>query len=109
MNLDESSNQSAGAKATQTSTVNSGNGHQLRGVQFNGAVPHKCIICGDSTAERCFCKIHRKEGEPVMLCCPSCTIQYLNSARPPVDNREEELRACEKNFHFFIGENKPWT
>jgi hypothetical protein len=44
-----------------------------------------------------------------MLCCPSCTIQYLDSAYPPADIREEELRAHEKNNHFFIGEYKPWS
>jgi hypothetical protein len=44
-----------------------------------------------------------------MLCCPSCAIQYLDSARPPEDNAEEELRAYEKSTHFFIGEDKPWS
>jgi hypothetical protein len=39
-----------------------------------------------------------------MLCCPSCAVQYIDSARPPVDNYEEELRAYEKYNHFFIGE-----
>ena len=43
-----------------------------------------------------------------MLCCPSCTIQYIDSARPPADNAEEELRAYEKSIYFFIGEDKPW-
>lgn len=107
MNPDRSSSESVRAPATPASTVNSRNGHEPE-VQLNGA-PQKCVICGDPTAERCFCKIHRKEGGPVLLCCPSCTIQYLDSKRPPADSREEELRAGEKNFHFFIGENKPWT
>jgi hypothetical protein len=44
-----------------------------------------------------------------MLCCPSCAVQYINSARAPADDREEELRACEKSTHFFIGEDKPWS
>jgi hypothetical protein len=44
-----------------------------------------------------------------MLCCPSCAIQYLYSTRAPADIREEELRAYEKNTHFFIGEDKPWS
>ena len=43
-----------------------------------------------------------------MLCCPSCTIQYIDSARPPANDHEEELRACEKSTRFFIGEDKPW-
>ena len=43
-----------------------------------------------------------------MLCRPSCTIQYIESARPPANDREEELRACEKSTRFFIGEDKPW-
>jgi hypothetical protein len=43
-----------------------------------------------------------------MLCCPSCAIQYMDWERPPADSREEELRAYEKNTHFFIGEDKPW-
>jgi len=44
-----------------------------------------------------------------MLCCPSCAIQHLDSLRPPTDSREEELRAYERNTHFFIGEDKPWS
>lgn len=43
-----------------------------------------------------------------MLCCPSCTVQYIDSARPPEDDREQELRASEKSTRFFIGEDKPW-
>jgi hypothetical protein len=45
----------------------------------------------------------------MLLCCPSCTIQYIDSARPPADSRGEELRAYEKNTYFFIGEDKPWS
>ena len=41
-----------------------------------------------------------------MLCCPVCTIQYLNFGRVP-DTREHELQAYENSFHFFIGENEP--
>ena len=44
-----------------------------------------------------------------MLCCPSCVVQFIDSARAPADGREEELRAYEKRTHFFIGENKPWS
>ena len=33
-----------------------------------------------------------------MLCCPSCTIQYLDSARPPADIRAEEIRDYESGF-----------
>jgi hypothetical protein len=44
-----------------------------------------------------------------MLCCPSCVGQYIDSVRAPVDSREEELRAYEKNTHFLIGEDKSWS
>lgn len=43
-----------------------------------------------------------------MLCCPSCTIQYLDARRAPADLREQELQAYENSSHFFIGEKKPW-
>jgi hypothetical protein len=33
-----------------------------------------------------------------MLCCPHCTIQYLDSARTPVDIRNQELRNYESGF-----------
>ncbi len=89
--------------------MTSTNDHQPRAAQFSGAVPQKCLVCGDPIGERCFCKIHRKEGEPIMLCCPDCTIQYIDSAGAPADSREEELRAYEKSTHFFIGEDKPWS
>ncbi len=35
-----------------------------------------------------------------MLCCPECTIQYINSGRVP-DTCEQEFRAYEKSVHFF--------
>jgi hypothetical protein len=76
--------------------------------QSNGAVRKKCRVCANPIGERCFCKIYRKE-ELILLCRPSCAIQYIESARPPVDSREEELRAGENNFHFFIGEEKQWS
>ncbi len=44
-----------------------------------------------------------------MLCCPDCAIQYMDSARPPTNDAEGEMRAYEKRNHFFIGENKPWS
>jgi len=90
--------------------MNSADGHEPRAAQSSGAVSEKCIVCDDPIGENCFCKIHRKEGGPIMLCCPSCAIQYIDSARSPADSREEELRAYEKSTHFFfIGEDKPWS
>ena len=41
-----------------------------------------------------------------MLCCPSCAIQYLESARVPADGHEQELRTYEMSLHFLIGEEK---
>ena len=87
--------------------MNSTNGHQPRAAQSGDAAAQKCFVCGDRTEERCFCKIHRQGGGPVMLCCPSCTIQYVDSRRTPADSREQELRAYEKSLHFWIGEEKP--
>ncbi len=75
---------------------------------LNGAGRQKCLVCDDPIGENCFCKIHRKENGPIMLCCPSCAIQYLDSARPPADSpEEEELRAYEKATRFFFAEDKP--
>jgi hypothetical protein len=80
-----------------------------RAAQTDGAIPQNCLICRDPIGDRCFCKIHRKEDSPILLCCPSCVIQYIDSARPPADTTEKELRDYEKNCHFFIGDNKPWS
>jgi hypothetical protein len=88
--------------------MNSSDDREPRAVQSNGAVHQKCPVCNDPIGENGFCKFYRKEGGPIVLCCPSCAIQYLDSARVPVDIYEEELRAYEKNTHFFIGEDKPW-
>ncbi len=44
-----------------------------------------------------------------MLCCPDCTVQYLDSTRPPADTPEQELRDYEHSVHFFVGEDKPWS
>jgi hypothetical protein len=51
-------------------------------------------------------KSHAKKE--ALLCCPECAIQYIDSARVP-DFREQELRAYENNFHFFIREDKSWS
>jgi hypothetical protein len=78
-------------------------------VQFSSADAHTCVVCGDPIGDHCFCKIHRMEGEPILLCCPDCAIQYFDSARVPADRYEQELRAYGKSTHFFIGEDKPWS
>ncbi len=75
----------------------------------NGAVRQKCPVCDHPIGENCFCTIHREEAGTIMLCCPSCAIQYVDSARPPADSHEAELRASEKTTRFFIGEDKPWS
>ena len=89
--------------------MNSAADHEPRAAQVGGVAREKCLVCDDPIGDRCFCKIHRKQGAPILLCCPSCVVQYIDSARPPADGREEELRAYEKGTHFFIGENKPWS
>ena len=89
--------------------MNPADDHEPRPAQVDGAVRQKCLVCGDPIGENCLCTIHRKEGGPIMLCCPSCAIQYMDSARPPANDTEDEMRAYEKNNHFFIGENKPWS
>ncbi len=43
-----------------------------------------------------------------MLCCPNCTIQYLDSAQSPLDINEQELRGYENSLHLFVGEDKSW-
>ncbi len=43
-----------------------------------------------------------------MLCCPSCTIQYLDSARAPAHIHEQEFRKYENGLHLLIAEDKPW-
>jgi hypothetical protein len=109
MNLNESPDGHDRPAATQRGTSNSSDDREPRAAQFSGGLPRKCLICGDPIGDRCFCKLHRKENGPVMLCCPSCVIQYLDATRPPADPAEEELRAYEENTHFFIGEDKPWS
>src|SRR5260221_4485807 len=87
-------------------TMNSPDNHEPRAVELGGAVPRTCFVCGDPVGEHCFCRIHQEQGEPIMLCCPSCTFQYIDSRRVP-DMREQELRTCENSVNFFIGEE--WT
>ena len=89
--------------------MNSTDNHEPRATQFSGAAPQKCLVCDDPIGDRCFCKIQREQEAPILLCCPSCTIQYIEAARAPADDREEKLRAYEKSTHFFIGEDKPWA
>jgi hypothetical protein len=89
--------------------MNSNDDHEPRAAQVTGGDQQKCLICRDPIGERCFCKIPRNEGGPILLCCPDCTIQYIDSTRPPADFIEQELRAYENSSHFFIGEDKPWS
>jgi len=89
--------------------MTSADDREPRPAQSNGAVRQKCLVCGDPVGENCFCTIHRKEGGPILVCCPDCAIQYMDSARPPTNDAEDEMRACEKRSHFFIGEKKPWS
>jgi hypothetical protein len=89
--------------------MNLANDREPRAAQFSGAARENCLVCDDPIGDRCFCKLHRKQGGPILLCCPSCAVQYIDSARPPADIREEELRAYEKTTFFFIGEDKPWS
>jgi hypothetical protein len=86
--------------------MNSAHNSEPRSAQSTRAVLQKCVVCGDPIGESGLYKIHRKEGEPTLLCCPDCAIQYIYLARPPADGAEEELRAYEKSTHFFIGEDK---
>ena len=109
MNLTESPTRPDRAAATQSKTLSHSDNREAGASQSNGAARPKCPVCGDRIGENCFCKLYRKEGPPVTLCCPSCVNQYIDSARVPADNREEELRAYEKSTHFFIGEDKPWS
>ena len=89
--------------------MNSVNDYESRAAQFSGAARDKCLVCDHPIGERCFCKIHREEERPIILCCPYCAIQYLDTARTTADDREQQLRAYEKSTHFFIGEDKPWS
>ena len=110
MNDAGSLNGSERPTTTQGKRMDSSDDRERRTVQFNGALDHQqCFVCDDPIGENCFCKVHRKEGGPIRLCCPSCAIQYIDSARPPADSAEEELRAYEKSTHFFMGEDKPWS
>ena len=85
--------------------MNSPSNQEPHSAQISGA--QKCFICGDPVVEHWLCKMHRKEGGPVTLCCYDCMLQYLNSGHAP-DRNEQELRAAENRTHFFIGEEKPW-
>ena len=89
--------------------MNSTNGHEPRAAQYNRADREKCLVCGDPIGEQCFCKFHPAEGAPVMFCCPSCAIQYIDSRQAPADGPEKELHTYEKTTHFFVGPDKPWS
>ena len=75
--------------------------------RFSRTVPPKCFVCNGSIGDRCFCKIPRQEGEPIMLCCPTCSIQYLDSARAPAITREPELRGSQNGLPVSVAEDEP--
>jgi hypothetical protein len=89
--------------------MNSANDQRPAAGQFSNTAPQKCFVCKYVIEEPCFCRIFRTEEAPILLCCPECTNQYIDSTRIPADSFQEELLAYEKKSnHFFIGANKPW-
>jgi hypothetical protein len=89
--------------------MNSANDQEPAAGRFSDTAPVKCFVCKYLIQEPCFCRIFREQGAPILLCCPDCTIQYIDSTRPPADFFEQELRAYENSSHFFIGEDNPWS
>lgn len=78
--------------------------------QSSDTAAQKCFICKYVIQEPCFCRIFRNDGAPILLCCPDCTVQYIDSTHVPSDPLEEELRSYEKKSdRLFVGENKPWS
>ena len=101
---------SPGTTNLQTDNLmNSSPSHEWPAARTSDRLPEKCMMCDYPIEDRCFCKIHNGEPAPVNLCCPDCVLQYLDSKRNPDDPWEEELRDHERNLHFFIGEDKPWS
>ena len=83
--------------------------NKARAAQFSRAEPNKCFICGDPIGERCFCKIHRKEAEPIVLCCPDCLLQYYEAKEDHADIREQELKRYEDSFLLFGAQKNSWS
>jgi len=75
--------------------------------QLGGVSSEKCFVCSYSIVGHCFCKIHRAEGEPLLICCPDCVDQYLDAAQGPLDLEEQELRTFVTRLEVFIGVDKP--
>ncbi len=108
MNLTESPNGRDRANNAQCRTMNSPDDREPRTGRSGGGAQN-CFVCGYPIGDRCFFRIYRKEAEPIMLCCPDCTIQYLHAARPPADDFEKELRAYDNSIQMFIGEDNQWS
>ena len=89
--------------------MNATNNHEAHAAQLYRDIADKCFVCGDRIGECCFCRIHRKEGGAVLLCCPSCAIQYIDSTQTPSERLERERRECENDLRLFVGEEKPWS
>jgi hypothetical protein len=89
--------------------MNSANDQAPPAAHFSKTAQQICFICKYVIQDPCFCRIFREEAPPILLCCPDCAIQYIDSTRIPSDPLEEELLAYEKRNHFFIGQDKPWS
>ena len=83
--------------------------HASRAAQFDCATDDKCFVCGRRIGKRCFYGIHREEGVPVMLCGPTCAIQYIDSTQTPADRLEWERRDYENDLRLFTGAEQPWS
>jgi hypothetical protein len=66
-----------------------------------------CFVCAYPVEHR-FCKIHRTEGGPMLICCPDCVDQYLDASRGPLEIEEQERGAFVNRLEMFIGVDKPW-
>ena len=88
--------------------MDSPNDDGARPTQSDAGSSDKCFVCAYSTVEHCFCKIHRTEGGPMLICCADCVDQYLDASRGPLELEEQERRAFVNRLEMFIGVDKPW-
>jgi hypothetical protein len=92
----------------QVRIMDSPNDDGARPTQSDAGSSDKCFVCAYPTVEHCFCKIHRTEGGPMLICCPDCVDQYLDALRGPLELEEQESRAFVNRLEAFIGVDKPW-
>ena len=68
----------------------------------NGEMRPTCAHCQANIVDgHWFCRLPGNEA-PILLCCPSCALQYLDRSRTERNGSDQDWDSYEHRFHFLV-------